>query len=354
MLAAVLSVSLRTPYISLDGSLLMELTEWKLSNNQTNLLTHRYFNNHRCVALAWHPNSYEQFWRRQAISVEQGMILLSAREVWLWVQRDGPKIIYRFTSIRKWVLRWWKRPFWFSKKIPLTFSSNCVFPYQGGCSQFLISSRKFDSSISGWKMNFPFSLGNITSFALSLLEWISDASIVSNSWRSATSASPSQTHPAHRAYPRNNPGKTFFPNWWILDCSFEVMGSYSTSEPNGMIGPSNGFPKRLSYGVFPSNKRFWTFRREVKHSMESAHQLSFRPDCNNTAEVPSFALRTALSAIPFVSDLFGVDVQWFQERSSQAFPNSKELSVLMTFGFSDGWRNFRLLPIYWKVFVLHG
>ena len=33
--------------------------------------------------------------------------------------------------------------------------------------------------------------------------------------------------------------------------------------------------------------------------MESAHQLSFRPDCNNTAEVPSFTLRTALSAIPF-------------------------------------------------------
>ena len=38
--------------------------------------------------------------------------------------------------------------------------------------------------------------------------------------------------------------------------------------------------------------------------MESAHQFSSRPDCNNTAEVPSFTLRTALSAIPFVSDLW--------------------------------------------------
>ena len=47
--------------------------------------------------------------------------------------------------------------------------------------------------------------------------------------------------------------------------------------------------------------------------MESAHQLSFRPDCSNTAEVPSFTLRTALSAIPLVSDRRGVDVQWFQE-----------------------------------------
>ena len=34
--------------------------------------------------------------------------------------------------------------------------------------------------------------------------------------------------------------------------------------------------------------------------MESAHQLSFRPDCNNAAEVTSLILRTALSAISFV------------------------------------------------------
>ena len=42
--------------------------------------------------------------------------------------------------------------------------------------------------------------------------------------------------------------------------------------------------------------------------MESAHHFSSRPDCNNAADVPSFTLRTALSAIPFVSNLCGVDV----------------------------------------------
>ena len=63
-----------------------------------------------------------------------------------------------------------------------------------------------------------------------------------------------------------------------------------------------------------------------------------------------FTLRTALSAIPFVSDLCGVDVQWFQERSSQALPNSDELSVYMTFGFSDGSRNFlKLFSVSWEV-----
>ena len=57
---------------------------------------------------------------------------------------------------------------------------------------------------------------------------------------------PSKFSPAYRAYPRNNPGKTFFPNWWILDWSFAVIRWYSTNEPNGIIGLLNGCPKRLS------------------------------------------------------------------------------------------------------------
>ena len=61
--------------------------------------------------------------------------------------------------------------------------------------------------------------------------------------------------------------------------------------------------------------------------MESARHSLSRPDCNSTADVPYFTLRTALSAIPLVSDLCGVDVQGFQEKSSQDLPNSKELSV---------------------------
>ena len=78
-------------------------------------------------------------------------------------------------------------------------------------------------------------------------------------------------------------------------------------------------------------------------------------DCNSTADVPSFTLRAAPSAIPFVCDLCGVDVQWFQERSSQALPNSKQLSVYMTLGFHFGSKNFcKLLSVSWEVFLLHG
>ena len=71
--------------------------------------------------------------------------------------------------------------------------------------------------------------------------------------------------------------------------------------------------------------------------------------------MPSFTLRTALSAIPFVSDLCGVDVQRFLANSSHELPNSQELSVSMTFGFLLGSRNFiRLFWVSSKVFVLHG
>ena len=82
------------------------------------------------------------------------------------VSWHGPKIIYRFTGIRKWVLRWWKRPFWFSKKVNVTFSLNWSRPYQGVCSQVLISSKGFDSSICGWKNKFSFFFGKYHLFRI--------------------------------------------------------------------------------------------------------------------------------------------------------------------------------------------
>ena len=97
-------------------------------------------------------------------------------------------------------------------------------------------------------------------------------------------------------------------------------------------------------------------RRKEEHSMEFAHQFSFRPDCNNTADVPSFIPRTALSAIRFVSDLCGVDVQCFlSERSSQALPNSKELSAYTDFSLPIQTQELLQAPLcFLRSFVLHG
>ena len=114
--------------------------------------------------------------------------------------------------------------------------------------------------------------------------------------------------------------RLFFQIDGFLTDPSQLIGWYSTNEPKVIIGPLNGCPKRLSYGVFPIRQKILNVSQiATAFHVESAHQLSSRPDCNNTAEVPSFTLRTALSAIPLVSDLCGVDVQWFQERSSQNF-----------------------------------
>ena len=151
------------------------------------------------------------------------------------------------------------------------------------------------------------------------------------------------------------PGKTFIPNWWVLALSLSECGRYSTCAPNGIIGPLNNSPNLRSYGVFPSARRSWTFRRWQQHSMESDHDCSSNPDCNNTADVPSFTLRATSSEISLVSKRWGVEVRWFHDKPLQDLPNSNELSVSMTFGFCDGSRNFRgLFSVFCEVFFLHG
>ena len=82
----------------------------------------------------------------------------------------------------------------------------------------------------------------------------------------------------------------------------------------------------------------------------------FRPDLSATIpqmSLPSFcALLFRQSHLSQIDEV--VDVQWFQHRSSQALPNSKELSVLMTLGFLVGSKNFcKLCSVAWEAFVLH-
>ena len=95
----------------------------------------------------------DSFSRR--VKLDSGFNVMTAYEA----SGHGPKIIYRFTDIQIRVLRLWKRPFWFSKKVNITLSLNWSMPYQGGCSQVLISSRVFDSSICDWKNKFSIFFG---------------------------------------------------------------------------------------------------------------------------------------------------------------------------------------------------
>ena len=86
----------------------------------------------------------------------------------------------------------------------------------------------FPSAIRNVKFSLFFSA--ITSYAVSLRAWISDASKFSSSSMSATKMSPFQIPSAYNAYPRNMPSKTCLPNWWILDKSLAEIGWYSIIE----------------------------------------------------------------------------------------------------------------------------
>ena len=145
----------------------------------------------------------------------------------------------------------WVSAGWDSHGSPWSSSQRSSLPAGSYClrvrSRISWYSKRFCRAVCDWEHeNVHTFCGVNTSFASMLRGWISDASIFSKSSMSSTRMSPFQIPPAYRSYPRNNPGKTVFPNWWILDWSFAVLGWYSTNEPNGIIGPLNGSPKRLS------------------------------------------------------------------------------------------------------------
>ena len=87
---------------------------------------------------------------------------------------------------------------------------------------------------------------------------------------------------------------------------------------------------------FPSVRRSWKFRRWQWHSIESAQHFSPKPDRNNTTYIVSFILRTALAAMPFVSDRWCVEIRWFHDKSSV-------FSKFQQIVFVHGFRLFRRL-----------
>ena len=257
------------------------------------------------------------------------MILLSASKVWLWVQRDGgiwsfltwtknhfllhwhPEVSLEVVKVETLVillenLRPSPRIGWYRIKVDVLSSWSPPI--------------KFDSSICDWKFEF-----SIFWEILLPLHWVF--------WSRFQSPQCLQPicHPS-KFTPRTN----------------RIRGTIQARLSFQIDGFLNGLSERLGHTQQVNQTEWSVFKRFSKTSFVWSlsirqeilnvsqigiahfgicHHFSSRPDCNNTADVPSFTLRTALSAIPFVSDLCGVDVQWFQERSSEALPNSKKLSV---------------------------
>ena len=135
-------------------------------------------------------------------------------------------------------------------------------------------------------------------------------------------------------------------SWLVFRRNWMIFNNLLITEWSGLL---RGSPNRHSWGVFPSATGSWTFHRWQYHSMESVQHFSSNSNCNNTADVLSFTLRTALTAKPFVSDRWGVEIRWFHDEFSLKICQSPVTCQQMNFHFSDGSRKFvELCSISWK------
>ena len=99
----------------------------------------RYSNNHRCVSLCFtskfvwvvlenvnvHQWNREWFFSRR-VKFDSGFNVMAVYEA-----SCHQKSFIASPAFRKWVLRLWKRPFWFSKKVNIALSLIRSMPYQG-------------------------------------------------------------------------------------------------------------------------------------------------------------------------------------------------------------------------------
>ena len=327
----------QTMYIHRAASHSIKWISWNLSMHQTipgHHIKRRVGSSGNVNVFQWNR---EWFFSRH-VQFDSGFHMMTVNEI-SW---DRPKITFGLTMMSRGVE---EDPSDSPRRI------SCSYPLSG-LSRIKVdvlrswSPPEFltDPSATGNTKVSPF-IGVDTSCALSLRAWSSDASIFCNSSMSATNMSPAEE------------------NIW-KDFPAELMQSRQVFRRNRVMFDHCSKRYNWSAEVFSEPPFIWCLpiRQKILNISQIAATFhGIRPpvfiqtDCNSAARVPSLTLRTALSAIPFVSERWGVHVQWFHDNSSQDLPNSKELSVWMTFGFLVGSRNFcSLFWISWEVFVLHG
>ena len=142
-------------------------------------------------------------------------------EVWLGVQRDGGTwsfptwtrsrlLLHRHLEMSREVVEETLLILQESPRDPLLELVDAVSKWMFSVPYLL---QGFDSSVCDWKNKFSLSvkyhLFRIESFRVDF-RCVHRLQLLT---RSATSTSPFQIPPAYNVYPRNNPGKTFFPIW---------------------------------------------------------------------------------------------------------------------------------------------
>ena len=202
-----------------------------------------------------------------------------------------PKIVTGFSVISRFCrFRLSRFAFKFSTEI---FAPYGLFPPWSGFSEGVVSSKQFYCAICNWEYELFSPLWYQYFFRI-------DSSRISF----PNLPSPQSEYLLSKSLPRSMHNqdiflvKLFLPNWWSLDWSFGEDGWYSTIAPKGIIGPLHGSPNRLSYAVFHLPRGLGHVADSNSIPNNQTHNFSSKPDCNSTADVPSFTLRTALSPIP--------------------------------------------------------
>ena len=209
------------------------------------------------------------------VQVDSGFHVMAINEI----SRNRPVIMFMFR-----IIQCWSSWCWVGEESPSDS------PWRIYCS----SPRGKWIVTSHWRQHF---------LCIDLRAWISDASICSNSSMSAINASPFQIPPACNAYTRKKTWQDFWTevfrrNWVMFD----------------------HWSKRYNWSVkWCSEPPFITclpIRQEILNVHGIRPPFFVQTWLQQYCRCP-FILRIALWEFLFVFDLCGVDVQWFQERSSQ-------------------------------------
>ena len=88
--------------------------------------------------------------------------------------------------------------------------------------------------------------------------------------------------------------------------------------------------------------------------MKCAHHFPSSPDCTNTADVPSFTLRTALSAIPFVSRSVWRSRTMIPGKIFTSFAKFQGIVSVNDFKLPIRLEDLLQAPLFPEVFVSHG
>ena len=164
MIVAFSSVSIQITYLRLKVSLPVDWTEWNLSKNQTNFLIHFLHNIQIRMNSSGDVNVfqwYKEWFFSRRVKFYSRLNVMTVCEV----PDMDKKVICQFISIRRWVLIRWNRDSYILKESLCDF----LLEFVDVIAMWMFSDpdliQKIDSSICGWNINCPFSMGNIASFA---------------------------------------------------------------------------------------------------------------------------------------------------------------------------------------------